>query len=66
MLKDTLMAHLGLAHASVEYTRSLSVRDIANGALNPDNFIAYLREHADMYQATIERLERRVPLSESV
>lgn len=66
MLKDTLMAHLGLAHASVEYTRGLSVRDIANGALEPANFIAYLREHSDMYQATVERLDRRVPLSESV
>lgn len=65
MLKDTLMAHLGLAHASVEYTRGLSVRDIANGALDARNFIAYLREHADMYQATVERLDRRVPLSES-
>jgi hypothetical protein len=65
MLKDTIMAHLGLAHASVEYTRGLSVRDIANGALDPANFIAYLREHEDMYKATVERLDRRVPLSES-
>jgi hypothetical protein len=66
MLKDTIMAHLGLAHASVEYTRGLSVRDISNGALNAENLITYLREHADIYQATMERLERRVPLSESV
>lgn len=66
MLKDTIMAHLGLAHASVEYTRGLSVRDISNGALDADNFIAYLREHADMYQATVERLDHRFVLSESV
>lgn len=60
----TVKAHLDLAHASVEYTRTMTVKDIREGALNVDNFIAYIMSHADLYPELIERVTRLVRLTE--
>lgn len=57
MSVPALKAHIQLAHASVEYTRTLSVRDVANGALHPDNFLLYIYDHQDIYSELVARIE---------
>lgn len=47
---------LGLAHASVEYTRNLTLSDIKAGALKKDQFIEYINAHPDLYADTIIRM----------
>lgn len=54
-----LRAHIQLAHASVEYTRNLSVQQVANGALSQNNFLAYVYANMDMYSELVERIEHK-------
>jgi hypothetical protein len=42
-------ALISLAHASVEYTRTLTVQDVVAGALNSDTLMTYIDENASMY-----------------
>jgi hypothetical protein len=57
---NTIKSHLDLAHASVEYTRSLTVRDVREGALGWVGFIDYILSHADLYPELHERVNRLV------
>jgi hypothetical protein len=54
--ESTIKSHLDLAHASVEYTRTLSVRDVAEGALHADRFIKYIYDHSEKYADLCRRL----------
>jgi hypothetical protein len=57
---QTVKAHLDLAHASVEYTRRMTVKDIREGALDVAKFIDYITAHADLYPELHERVTRLV------
>jgi hypothetical protein len=58
--QQTVKAHLDLAHASVEYTRHMTVKDIREGALDVVKFIDYITAHADLYPELHERVTRLV------
>ena len=53
-----IKAHLDLAHASVEYTRVMSVSQVRDGALSPNNFIAYIKENEILYPELVSRLAK--------
>lgn len=53
----TIMSHIDLAHASVEYTRTLSVQEVKNGALLPEQFVAYI-VNSKLYPELVERINR--------
>jgi hypothetical protein len=55
---DTIKSALDLAHASVEYTRTLTVNQIVNGALERMNFIQYIHDNKDTYAHLISRMDR--------
>lgn len=55
---DTIKSMLDLAHASVEYTRRLSVIDIRNGALSCINLIQYIHDNKDTYEHLVSRMSR--------
>jgi hypothetical protein len=57
---NTIKSHLDLAHASVEYTRSLTVRNVREGALAWIKFADYILAHADLYPELYERITRLV------
>ena len=58
---NTIKSHLDLAHASVEYTRNLTVKDIREGALNASNFVHYiLQSDTNLYPELQERVNRLV------
>jgi hypothetical protein len=46
---NTVKSFIDLAHASVEYTRGLSVRDVREGVLSADKFIKYIQDNAELY-----------------
>lgn len=50
-------SQINLAHASVEYTRRLTVMDVRNGALEASEFAKYIIEHADIYPELVARLD---------
>lgn len=58
MDKSALKAHLQLAHAAVEYTRTLSVADVRNGALEATAFLEYIFKQ-DIYDDLVARIERK-------
>jgi hypothetical protein len=47
---------LGLAHASVEYTRTMSIKDVKDNALCASNLIKYIESKPDLYADTIIRI----------
>ena len=55
---NTIKSHIDLAHASVEYTRSLSVLEVKNGALMPEPFIQYIVDNGKLYPELVERINR--------
>jgi hypothetical protein len=58
---DTIKSQLDLAHASVEYTRNLTVQDVTlNGALTSDNFMWYIFEHEDLYPELVARIDKLI------
>lgn len=57
--QPALAAHIQLAHAAVEYTRTLSVLDIRNGALTPNEFINYIEAHGNIYADLMQRIEQK-------
>jgi hypothetical protein len=57
---NTIKSHLDLAHASVEYTRNLTVKDIRAGALTAYKFIMYILQNGTLYPELHERINRLV------
>jgi hypothetical protein len=57
---DTIKAQIDLAHASVEYTRTLTVQDVRNGALSADLFMWYIFQHEDLYPELSARIDKLV------
>ena len=55
---DTVKSFIDLAHASVEYTRGMSVRDVRQGALSHDNFTSYIQDNAALYPELNARLAK--------
>jgi len=56
--QDTVKAHLDLAHASVEYTRTMTVKDIRNGALSADAFMWYIIQNVELYSNLVARMNK--------
>jgi hypothetical protein len=52
-------SQINLAHASVEYTRTLTVKDVRDGALDSGRFVEYIMAHADIYTELATRLEKQ-------
>lgn len=63
---NTVKAQLDLAHASVEYTRTLSVHDIREGALTADNFMWYIFNNVELYPELNARIDKCIKLDEPV
>ena len=51
-------SYIDLAHASVEYTRVMSVKEVSNGALDPEQFIHYIIQHEKLYPELVDRINR--------
>ena len=51
-------SYIDIAHASVEYTRTLSVREVSNGALMPEPFVDYIISNEKLYPELVERINR--------
>jgi hypothetical protein len=58
---DTIKAQLDLAHASVEYTRTINANDVINGALTADSFMWYIFQHEELYPHLVSRIDRLIP-----
>jgi L-rhamnose mutarotase len=52
-------SQINLAHASVEYTRTLTVKNVRDGALQASQFVQYIMAHADIYPELATRLEKQ-------
>ena len=57
---STVRAAISLAHASVEFTRDLTVQDVASGALNSETFMQYIDANASLYPDLVARLDMLV------
>ena len=57
---ETIKAQLDLAHASVEYTRNLTVQDVAQGALSADLFMWYVFQNENLYPELSARIDKLV------
>jgi len=57
---DTIKAQLDLAHASVEYTRTLTIQDVREGALSADNLMWYVFQHEELYPELSARIDRLI------
>jgi hypothetical protein len=55
---STIKSQLDLAHASVEYTRNLSVKDVINGAMQQQAFADYIMSNPELYSDLISRMSR--------
>jgi hypothetical protein len=47
---------LGLAHASVEYTRTMSIQEVKDGSLTTAKFIDYINSKPELYADVITRM----------
>lgn len=54
----TIKACIDLAHASVEYTRTLSVKDVKDGALERANFVHFIHLNSSKYAQLIAKMDR--------
>lgn len=57
---DTIKSQIDLAHASVEYTRNLTVQDVTQGALTSDSFMWYIFEHEYLYPELVARIDKLI------
>jgi len=57
---DTIKAQIDLAHASVEYTRTLTVQDVREGALSADNLMWYVFQNEALYPELSARIDKLV------
>lgn len=62
---DTIKAAIDLAHASVEYTRNLTVSQVRDGALERMNFIQYIHDNKTTYPHLLTRLDKLFVASDS-
>ena len=46
---ETIKSHLDLAHASVEYTRIMSVSQVREGSLSKESFLEYISANSELY-----------------
>ena len=58
---NTIKSHIDLAHASVEYTRNLTVRDVREGALGAGHLVQYIMQNSTLYPELCERINRVAP-----
>lgn len=58
---NVVKAHVDLAHASVEYTRFLNVRQVRDGALDFEQFYDYVLENNALYPDLMARLSKVLP-----
>lgn len=52
----TVKAQIDLAHASVEYTRVMNVKEVREGALGFSEFVTYIKIHAELYPDLVARI----------
>jgi hypothetical protein len=57
---NTIKAQIDLAHASVEYTRTLTVQDVREGALSADNFMWYVFQNEALYPELSSRIDKLI------
>jgi hypothetical protein len=57
---ETIKAQIDLAHASVEYTRNLTVQDVRDSALSADNFMWYVFQNEALYPELTSRIDKLV------
>ena len=57
---SVIKAHLDLAHASVEYTRTMSIKQVKEGLLSADHFMTYIESHQELYPELNERMARLI------
>jgi hypothetical protein len=55
---ETVKSFIDLAHASVEYTRGMSVRDVRQGALSSNHFTQYIQDNVALYPELNTRLAK--------
>ena len=58
---SNVMSQLDLAHASVEYTRNMTIQEVKGGSLSTDSFVKYIFANADLYPDLCERISRVIP-----
>jgi hypothetical protein len=57
---ETIKSHIDLAHASVEYTRVMSVNQVKEGGLSTDSFMKYIEANTNLYPDLNERMARLI------
>jgi hypothetical protein len=55
---ERIKAYMDLAHASVEYTRNLTLQQVKDGALSDIAFITYVRENGSLYEHLVGLLDQ--------
>ena len=55
---ERIKAYMDLAHASVEYTRGLTLQQVKDGVLSDSAFIAYIRENGSLYEHLVGLLDQ--------
>jgi hypothetical protein len=55
---ERIKAYMDLAHASVEYTRNLTLQQVKDGALSDTAFIEYIRENGSLYEHLVGLLDQ--------
>ena len=59
-----LLSYIELMHATVEYTRQLTVGDVRDKALSWERFIAWVEARRNQYRALLKRVELNPSLTE--
>lgn len=55
---ERIKGYMDLAHASVEYTRNLTLQQVKDGALSDVAFITYIRENGSLYEHLVGLLDQ--------
>jgi hypothetical protein len=55
---ERIKAYMDLAHASVEYTRTLTLQQVKSGALSDSAFVEYVRENGSLYEHLVGLLDQ--------
>ena len=55
---ERIKGYMDLAHASVEYTRHLTLQQVKDGALSDTAFITYIRENGSLYEHLVGLLDQ--------
>ena len=62
---DNVKAQIDLAHASVEYTRNMTVADVRGDGLKQYYFMEYIYANADLYPELCARMSKLIPTTQS-